>query len=290
MPSTSTEFRKYRTRQGVALAADVGGDPAGPAVILLHGGGQTRHSWGSAFAELVAHGYHVINLEARGHGDSDWSSDGLYGNEEMSHDLADVIETLRSAPALVGASMGGAAALLATGGPRRSPVSALVLVDIVPRVEIQGAERIIGFMNAHRHGFDTLEEAADAVAGYRSHRRRPRDLRGLMKNLRRRDDGRLYWHWDPRILDRFDGPAPPQPADLLEQAASQVKAPSLLVRGLQSDVVSERGIAQLRVFMPQLEVVDVRAAGHMVAGDRNDAFNRSVISFLHRHTASGRIE
>ena len=63
--------------------------------------------------------------------------------------------------------------------------------------------------------------------------------------------------------------------------------PVLLVRGLKSDVVSDAGVAAFRALLPALEVADVGGAGHMVAGDRNDAFNASVIAFLMRHLALG---
>src|SRR5271157_2433704 len=107
--------RRFAGAKGVELVADVGGDPAAPAIILLHGGGQTRHSWGGAMRELVTRGYHVINLDARGHGDSEWAADGDYSLDVLAQDLERVIGTLRSRPALVGASMGGATALLVAG-------------------------------------------------------------------------------------------------------------------------------------------------------------------------------
>lgn len=285
--SKGFELRHYTGAQGVALAADVGGDPAHPAVILMHGGGQTRHSWGSAMRELVAQGFHVINLDARGHGDSSWSPDGDYSLDALSVDLRAVMATLPSRPALVGASMGGATALYTVGNSAEPIARALVLVDIVPRVEAAGGAKIGNFMRANPEGFATLEEAADAVAAYYPHRPRPKDPTGLMKNLRLRADGRLYWHWDPKMMSRADKPEPPRSAQQLIAACAGVKIPSLLVRGLQSDIVGDAGVEEFRQHLPQLEVFDVVGAGHMVAGDKNDAFNEGVIAFLRRHLVSG---
>lgn len=271
--------------QGLQLAADVGGDPANPPVILLHGGGQTRHSWGTAMRELVAQGFHVINLDARGHGDSGWSPDADYELTTLADDLHAVIATLPAPPALVGASMGGATALYAVGNRAEPIARALVLVDIVPRIEREGADKIGAFMRANPEGFATLEDAADAVAAYYPHRPRPKDPGGLMKNLRRRDDGRLHWHWDPRLFGaprKDKPPEPPRFTDQLLDACSGVAIPALLVRGLSSDIVSDAGIAEFKRHLPQLEVFDVAGAGHMVAGDRNDAFNQGVVSFLRR--------
>lgn len=274
--------RRYTGARGVTLAADVGGDPAAPGVILMHGGGQTRHSWGSAMRELVAQGFHVVNLDARGHSDSDWAPDGDYSLDALSADLRAVIATLPAPPALVGASMGGATALYAAGNSATPIASALVLVDIVPRIEAEGGAKIGAFMRANPGGFASVEDAADAVSRYYPHRPRPKDPSGLMKNLRRRADGRLYWHWDPRMLEPKREPEPPQFADQLLAACAGVKVPTLLVRGRESDIVGDAGIAEFRRVLPSLEVFDVPGAGHMVAGDRNDAFNEGVVSFLRR--------
>ena len=104
---------------------------------------------------------------------------------------------------VVGASLGGMAALCAAGrGRRRALLAAVVLVDVTPRLEPRGVVRIISFMTDRPEGFASLEEAADAVAAYREHRARPSDLAGLAKNLRRGDDGRWRWHWDPKFMSR----------------------------------------------------------------------------------------
>lgn len=278
-------IRRYRSPDGVELVGDDGGDRAAPAVVLLHGGGQTRHSWAGTMRTLVDHGYRVLNYDARGHGDSDWSQAGAYHLDDRVADLLEVVRDCEAGFALVGASLGGATALHAVASVLRP--SALVLVDIVPEPEPEGIARIVDFMRAHTGGFATLDEAVDAVAAYNPSRPRPRDPSGLMRNLRLRD-GRLYWHWDPRTvsgrdeLGREDGFQ-----TVVQQSGSYVAAmtelPLLLVRGLASDVVSEAGVAAFRAQAPRLEVVDVGGAGHMVAGDRNDVFSKGVIDFLHRH-------
>lgn len=278
----NTTVRRYVADDGVALTADVGGDPSAPAVILSHGGGQTRHSWGAAMTRLVADGYQVINVDARGHGDSDWSADRNYRIERLAADVTMIAATLPAPPALVGASMGGAASLIAAA--EAGVARALVLVDVVPRLNPEGAERIIAFMRARPEGFATLDEVADAVAAYYPQRRRPRDPSGLMKNLRLRADGRLHWHWDPAFVATSQVVSePPRFTEKLYDAAARLTVPTLLVRGMESDIVDEASIAEFRAHTPHLEVCDVAAAGHMVAGDRNDAFNDGVARFLSQH-------
>ncbi|MET0985067.1 MAG: alpha/beta hydrolase [Steroidobacteraceae bacterium] len=281
------ETRRYPVPGGISVAADVGGDSSHPCVILQHGGGQTRHSWGGAMRELVARGYHVINLDARGHGESDWSPDANYSLEALAADLRAVIATLDSKPALVGASMGGATSLYTVGSAETPIATALVMVDVTPRVNMEGAAKIGAFMRARPEGFASLEEVADAVAAYNPHRPRPKDISGLMKNLRVRD-GRLFWHWDPKFLRSPQRLEPPAFAEVLLQAAERVRVPTLLVRGMQSDIVSQEGIAEFQQRLPALEVCDVSGAGHMVAGDKNDAFNQGVLAFLQRHLPAKR--
>ncbi|MES0875391.1 alpha/beta fold hydrolase [Sinimarinibacterium thermocellulolyticum] len=261
----------------------MGGADDAPSVILMHGGGQTRHSWAGPMRELLDCGYRVINLDARGHGESDWPSDGDYRLDTLVADLRCVLSTLPSLPALVGASLGGATQLRAVGMAERGIAAALVLVDIVPQVETMGTTRIADFMRRHTEGFASLDEAANAVAEYNPHRPRPSDPSGLMKNLRTGSDGRYYWHWDPRFIADPRRESPRQIADQLEEAAPKVRVPTLLVRGMLSDVVTDAGVRALRDAIPHLEVRGVNGAGHMVVGDRNDRFHQAVIPFLHQH-------
>ena len=275
--------QRFLTPDGVTLVADVGGPPDAPTVILSHGGGQTRHSWSKAALELAARGYQVINVDMRGHGESDWAPDGAYTLEAGAHDLRTIIGSVKRPVALVGASMGGMLSFYTVATSETPSVDALILVDIVLRPAREGEQRIKKFMRGNPNGFATLDEAVDAVAAYNPARPRPNDPSGLMRNLRLRDDGRLYWHWDPRLLEAEPGVEPPERADILVSLAGNVTIPTLLVRGGQSDIVDAEGIEELQRLVPQTEILEVGGAGHMVAGDRNDAFNAGVIAFLEKH-------
>jgi pimeloyl-ACP methyl ester carboxylesterase len=235
---------------------------------------------------LLHRGYHVINLDARGHGESEWAPDGDYSLEAMTEDLRVVLATLGAPPVLVGASMGGATALYAVGNASQAIARALVMVDVVPHVEPAGAERISSFMRANPRGFATLAEAADAVASYNRHRSRPKDQSGLMKNLRVSEDGRLHWHWDPRFVESRRLRKPRAFTDALLHACGGVQVPTLLIRGMRSDIVSSEGVSKFQRALPALEVFNVAEASHMVAGDRNDVFNDGVLAFLARHAPS----
>ena len=113
-----------------------------------------------------------------------------------------------------------------------------------------------------------------------SDRRRPGDLSGLAKNLRRTPDGRLRWHWDPKFLEPGHGPRPGQDTDRLRAAARRLRVPTLLVRGRLSDLLSQEGANEFLALVPHARFADVSDAGHMVAGDRNDRFTSAVLDFL----------
>src|SRR3546814_19073319 len=114
-PPTVGQTHFFTNRTGLSLAADVGGDPQAVPIVLLHGGGQTRHSWRRTFEELVSRGYRVISLDARGHGASDWASDDDYQMETLSRDLNDVIATLPQKPIILVHATGGMTAVFAGG-------------------------------------------------------------------------------------------------------------------------------------------------------------------------------
>lgn len=272
---------------GIRLVADVAGDPTGPPVLLLHGGGQTRHAWGTTQSTLADQGWYAVSADLRGHGDSQWDPNGNYSIDAFAQDVRAIAATFSTPPALVGASLGGLASLVAIGESPDPLASALVLVDVAPRIEPGGVKRIGDFMTGNLDGFDSLEEVADVISAYNPHRPRPKNLDGLRKNLRQRADGRWVWHWDPRFVSGQLGSPDETRSSLtdpgrLQRAAATITVPVLLVRGRMSDLLSAEGAQELLELVPHAELADVAGAGHMVAGDRNDLFNNAVVEFLDR--------
>lgn len=282
-PVAIPEVRRCSGANEVELIGDAYGDPSHPSVLLLHGGGQTRHSWGTTAATLAARGFYAVSADLRGHGDSEWDPDGDYAFSTFQTDTEAWCELLER-PAIVGASMGGLAALW-TEGTRaaRGQVPAgraVVLVDIAHRSEPEGVQRIIDFMTGRPDGFESVEEAADAVAGYLTHRPRPTNLAGLQRNLRLGADGRYRWHWDPRFMDRGRRPRSSTDFEMFADHARRLTVPVLLIRGRMSDVVSDEAAREFQQLVPHAQYVDVGDAHHMVAGDQNDVFTDAVVSFL----------
>jgi len=282
----------FRGAAGNRLAADVFGD-AGRPVLLLHGGGQTRHAWRRTAVEVARAGMTAYAVDQRGHGDSEWVADGAYRFEDFADDVTAVAAELTrrhgEPPVAIGASLGGIASLLAAGDAQaagRPPIlAALVLVDITPRVDLSGVAKVQGFMRTHaRDGFASVEEAADAVGAYLPHRPRPRSTEGLKKNLRLHPDGRWRWHWDPRMVagERSFAIDHRILEAALTEAARALTIPALLVRGGSSELVQEEHARDFLKLVPHATYVDVSGARHMVAGDRNDQFANAIEAFLRK--------
>lgn len=278
---------------GLKLTADEWGDPGDPPVLMMHGAGQNRHAWKRTATDLAERGWFVVTVDARGHGDSEWSPDARYDMEHTSADVLVLLEQFKQRPIAIGASMGGMAALFAQHQSPDTPLyRALVLVDIAPNFAIEGAKRIVDWMAANPNGFATLEDASDAMAAYNPNRRRPKDLSGLTRVLRQGDDERWRWRWDPAYITSKPGFGSGSDAEMkmhmnraseaMTEGARLVQAPLLLVRGGKSDLVTPESAQEFVDAVPGTEFVDVAGTGHMVAGDDNDAFTDAVVGFLAR--------
>ena len=155
---------------GGAWVADIAGPSHAPTVLLLHGGGQTRHAWGGTALAMAQAGWRTVALDLPGHGESAWSPNGDYRIETLSRDMARFCHTLGSPLALVGASLGGMISMAMSARSDAPAMAALALVDIAPRVESKGVDRIVEFMRAHPEGFATLDDAARWYHGQRAAR------------------------------------------------------------------------------------------------------------------------
>jgi pimeloyl-ACP methyl ester carboxylesterase len=271
---------------GLALATQHWAGTRSPSLVFAHGFGQTRHAWNGAARTLAAQGFDATTFDARGHGESEHVPRGEYHMEQFVHDLLAVSAEAASAdgrpPVLVGASMGGLLGLMAAGEAEegRPPFSALILVDITPRWETAGVERILGFMRAHPDGFASYEEAASAIEAYLPHRRERKSESQLKPLLRQDQQGRLRWHWDPALLDGGLVQESERYQPRLFEAAARVQVPVLLLSGSRSDVVSSQTVEEFLRLVPHARHVSLADATHMVAGDANDAFTREISQFM----------
>ncbi len=282
---------------GISIAAEATGNADALPVLLAHGGGQTRHAWKRVTADLANAGFRPIAIDMRGHGDSEWSAEGAYETRDFASDLVSIASKMDRKPALVGASLGGLAGLIAEGHLAPGRFASLTLVDIAPRMETGGVMRVVGFMEEHvETGFSSPDEAAEVIARYMPHRRKRGAGKGLRRYLREKEDGRYYWHWDPAFIRNITLAKRSDPAhqerqfDALNDAASRLSLPLHIIRGGSSDLVSEDAVAQLLELVPHAEYTDIAEATHMVVGDANDAFSAAILDFLKRnHSPQGAV-
>lgn len=265
------------TPDGTALTTQTFGEGQ-TAAVFAHGFGQTREAWSACAMATAAAGWTSTTFDARGHGESDWLKSGDYSVEQLTGDLAFVCSQTVIPPVVIGASMGGLVGI-SMAGENPASCRALILVDITPRWEPAGVERILAFMRAYPGGFADLDEAADAISAYLPHRGAKKSPDRLRKLLNESADGRLRWHWDPRMLEPIAEDGKRHQADLLD-AAKRIQVPTLLISGAASDVVSESTIAEFLELVPHARHAIVEKATHMVAGDENSQFTRHVLDFL----------
>lgn len=279
---------EFKGHSNLKLAATVAGPEGAPPVVLAHGGGQTRRAWRKTAERLNAGGFRTIAVDLRGHGESDWAPGGAYDLGDFARDMLALADQLGAPPAFVGASLGGLAGLIAEGELRPGSFTSLTLVDVTPRMSRDGAGRIAGFMARHiDDGFASLDEAAAAIADYAANREKRPASAGLSHYLRQGSDGRYRWHWDPAFM-RSGGAGSSMASERLERAAKQLALPVQLVRGQQSELVSEEAARAFLAFVPNARFDDIAGAGHMVVGDRNDAFAEAIFDFLdHVHKDPG---
>ena len=271
---------KFKVNSGLNIEATALGKPSDPLVVLLHGGGQTRHAWGGTAEKLSEEGFYAVAIDLRGHGDSDWSEEGDYTIESHKDDLLSIIESVGKPASLIGASLGGMISLSAAGDDIfKELCTSLIMVDIGIYPNEEGSNQILSFMDSGSKGFSSLEEASDAISSFLPHREKPTDLSGLNKNLRLKSDGRYYWHWDPRFIQsRSDNRN--EYRQRQKDYAESVQVPTLLIRGALSNVVTQEEVDDFLKTITHAEFIEIDKAAHMIAGDRNDIFANAAIDFL----------
>ena len=270
----------FTAADGLSLTVDLCHPQGRPTLLFAHGFGQTRGAWNAAVATMAARGCRCVSFDSRGHGESDRVAGGEYHMQQFVDDLVSLARAQPEPPILVGASMGGLLGLVVAGELRPSPFRALVLVDITPRWETSGVERILAFMQAHPDGFASYAEAAEQIAAYLPQRKEKKSEQQLRPLLREGADGRLRWHWDPALLagDLISESERYQPR--LLAAAATVEVPVLLLSGERSDVVSHRTVDEFLALVPHARHAEVPGATHMLAGDANDAFTAQIAGFI----------
>ncbi|MDA0734307.1 MAG: alpha/beta hydrolase [Chloroflexi bacterium] len=239
------------------------GKPSSPLIVMLHGGSQQGHSWD--FVSLpLSEDYHILALDQRGHGDSDWASDGDYSIEGHQSDIDGFVEALGlEGFHLIGHSMGGRNSYVwASRHPDK--LKSLVIVDTGPEAQHRGRNRIQSFRELPDE-LDSFDEFAERVQEYTG-RTREQTLGSLKYSIRQRADGKWTWKYDKLL--RTQGQRSPQwTAEQLWEAVAKITCPTLVLRGGDSDIFADETMQKMQKVIPNCSTVTVPRAGHLVAGD-----------------------
>lgn len=249
-----------------------------PPMVLLHGVGQTCHTW-DLFAAAMAEHFHVMAFDQRGHGDTDWAADKDYSRTTMVADTNAFTDALGLDHFfLTGMSMGGANSLAFTS-QYPTKVEALVVVDVGPRIEPKGAKQIRDFMKDFRE-FDSLDQAAEVI--HKFNPRRPLEVirkYTVVYNLKEKENGKWTWKYDTYFSDGLRHVDLKKMQEELSIAVKKITCPTLLVKGGDSDVLSLDGARELQEMIPGSAFALIPGAGHSVMGDNPQGFEAAVRNF-----------
>lgn len=252
-----------------------------PPLVLLHGVGQTCHTW-DLFAAAMSDHFHVMAFDQRGHGDTDWAADKDYSRASMVEDANAFTDALGLEHFfLTGMSMGGANSLAFTA-KYPAKVEALVVVDVGPRIEPKGVKHIRDFMKNYRE-FDSLDQAAEVI--HRFNPRRPLEVirkYTVVYNLKETPEGKWTWKYDTYFSDSHRKVDVKQMQAELSAAVKKIQCPTLVVKGGESDVFSLDGARDLQELIPGSEFALVPKAGHSVMGDNPQGFESAVRGFYEK--------
>ena len=254
------------------------GDSSNPLIVMLHGGSQQGHSWDFVSLPLSEH-YHILALDQRGHGDSDWAPDGDYSVEGHQQDIDGFVDTLGINDFnLIGHSMGGRNSYVwASRHPDK--LRSLVIVDTGPEAQPRGQNRIQNFRELPDE-LDSFEEFAGRVQEYTG-RTQEQTLGALKYSIRQRADGKWTWKYDKLL--RTPGQRFRQlTSEQLWEAVGKITCPTLVMRGGDSDIFADETMQKMQLVIPNCTTVTIPRAGHLVAGDNPADFLVAVNELLGR--------
>ena len=278
MPPGPELTDRFVTVRGIRFHVVECGAPSAPAVVFLHGITAHARTWDEEACALGGR-FHVLAIDQRGHGDSDPAPDGDYGNPALVDDFAALVDALGLGRfSLVGLSLGGRVAIGYAGAhPER--VDRLVVVDIGPDIAPAGLARIGKLLAASPERFEQLEDAIGWMRAasplYAVDRLRHRAQHGV----RPLPDGGLTWKYDRAIRDDAREGRLRAAADLWPLWKA-IDVPTLLVRGAESDILTDEIAQQMIEAQPRARLAVVPGAGHTVPGDQPEVFLRLLDEFL----------
>ncbi len=275
---------QWRTADGLRLEGEAFDAPGPVSALLLHGGGQTRHTWRRAARHLQAMAIPCLTFDQRGHGDSDWAANGDYSLDAFLADALLVLRDWARPVVLIGTSLGGIVNLMVAGSGQPQ-VRGLVMVDTAPQLDPAEIDWLVEFLGGE--GERGFESPAAAVA----HLRRffpalAVSAESIERSLRRGADGRWYRHWDVRVVTGARNSVALPHEQRLHEDAARVTVPFALVRAGASHLVSDAAVERLRRCAPHLEVFELPGTHHLFSSAESLQIMEMLTGFLRRTTQS----
>lgn len=269
---------KSVTANGIKIHYLDWGNEGAPPIVLLHGLRGHAHVWEDVAASLCGD-YHVYAMDQRGRGDTDHAPGGDYSTDAFVADLAGFVDAIGLDKfILFGHSMGGRNSM-AFGGKYPDRLECLCIVDIGPRIEPSGGNRITEELRGLPPQFDSFEDALAHVQGGNRFASESVMRRRLGGQTYTTDDGKIGWKFDPEIREqRINGTA--APAVDLWPALERITCPTLVVRGTETDLLTEETAQQMVDTLAQGTLVEIERAGHMVFEDNPSDFIAAVKGWL----------
>ena len=269
---------KTLTANGINIHYLEWGAEGSPPLVLLHGLRGHARVWEDV-AEALCGDYHVYALDQRGRGDTDHAPGGDYSTDAFVADLAEFVDAIGLDKfILFGHSMGGRNSM-AFAGQYPERLERLCIVDIGPRIEPAGGNRITEELRNLPPQFDNLEDALAHVQTGNRFASEAVMRRRLGGQTYETSDGKIGWKFDPAIREqRINGTAAPA-ADLWP-AMERISCPTLVVRGTETDLLTEETARQMIDTLAQGDLVEIERAGHMVFEDNPADFIAAVKNWL----------
>ncbi len=160
--------RVFKGFAGIRLEAEDSGPADAPSILLLHGLRQTRGIWNDVASELEQAGRHVINLDLRGHGGSEWPSDGRYDFNSYVEDLRAVLAQMQTRPVVVAATLSGWVAMAALADDAATLAAGLVLADVPEKYDPEFMQNVTDKLGVNAE-FETSDFDARMLGRFITH-------------------------------------------------------------------------------------------------------------------------
>ena len=254
------------------------GNPIATTMVLLHGLRGHGHSWDDVSAAFCQD-YHVLAVDQRGRGETDWATDGNYTTDAYVADLEGFCAALGlDSFVLVGHSMGGRNSLV-FASRHAAQLQKLVAVDVGPEMDPRGSQRITQELVGAPDEFDSFEEMFQLVYGQNRFASESVIRRRVQYASRSLPNGKFGWRYDSEIREaRRRGDSAPQ-MDLWPELP-KITCPTLVIRGSETDVLASGTAQRMLKELPDGHLTEVQRAGHMVFEDNPEDTIAAMRQFL----------